>query len=447
MSQTVENQTAEDTAAALITDEQRGALRSALQQVVAQELPEAIRSVVGAIATPSTTVEGEQGAGVQEEFPAAIRSLLVESQSVRSTVPASAKKYSSLYNFSGPNGDRQAYRFGMWCLACATGMETAVKYCDNNNLAIKAFKASHLESKNEAGGFLVPEEFGNDWVDLRERYGVFRRNTRVVPMSSDTRTDPRRTGGLEAYWESEGNAPAESLKSWDRIGLTAKKKMVLAKYSSELSEDAVISIGDDLAGEITYAFELKNDQAAFNGDGTSPYGKIIGVRQRLLDTYTTTGGVGLVLASGNLYNEITLADFNNVVAALPEYAEFNAKWYCSKAFWAGVMQKLIVAAGGVTAMEVMQGVKQRMFLGYPVEVSQVMPKTAANSQIPCVFGDARLASRLGDRRQATIAFSADAAFSTDEILIRGTERNDINWHDVGDATNAGPVVGLIMAAS
>jgi HK97 family phage major capsid protein len=50
------------------------------------------------------------------------------------------------------------------------------------------------EGVNEAGGFLVPEEFGNDLIDLREIYGVFRRNAKMVPMAST----PARTRDAQA---------------------------------------------------------------------------------------------------------------------------------------------------------------------------------------------------------------------------------------------------------
>ncbi len=70
--------------------------------------------------------------------------------------------------------------------------------------------------------------------------------------------------------------------------LTAKKLMVLTKYSNELNEDAVLNIGDDLAGEIAYAFALKEDQCGFLGDGTSTYGGITGVTTALLNVFAGT---------------------------------------------------------------------------------------------------------------------------------------------------------------
>ena len=41
--------------------------------------------------------------------------------------------------------------------------------------------------------------------------------------------------------------------------MVAKKLAALTLWSSELNEDAMISIGDDLAGEIAYAFSQKED--------------------------------------------------------------------------------------------------------------------------------------------------------------------------------------------
>jgi HK97 family phage major capsid protein len=92
-------------------------------------------------------------------------------------------------------------------------------------------------------------------------------------------------------------------------------------------------------------------------------------------------------------------------------------------------------------------------LGYPVEFSQVMPSTEANSQVCAVLGDFSKGAAFGDRQQESIAFSEHATiggenvFERNQIAIRGTERFDIVVHDVGDANDAGPIVGLQTAGS
>lgn len=349
-------------------------------------------------------------------------------------------RYAPIKNFKGEDNEERAYRFGLWFSACATGDNDLIGKAKDLGLVVQ--KAAHNEGSNAAGGFLVPTEFGGDMVDLREEYGVFRKSTKIVPMASDTRTDPRRTGGVTAYFMQESGAGTEALKGWDQISLTAKKLMALVKYTSELAEDAYINIGDDLMGEINYAFALKEDQCGFIGDGGSTYGGIEGILPKLLRVFTTSGGTGLILASGNAYSEIVLADLMKVAGALPQYAERDAKWYCSKRFWEEVIAKIILSAGGVSALELIAGVR-RQFLGYPVEITQVMPSAEANSQVPLILGSLKQGTRMGVRRGTELALSRDAAFTTDEILIRGTERFDINVHDVGETGTAGPIVGLL----
>lgn len=378
------------------------------------------------------------------------------------TIPAECKRFGELKNFvrkeaNGLNPEERAYRFGMWALA-AMGRPKAVQFCQEHGIWLveSATKTAHSEGTDSMGGYLVPEEFGTDMIDLREKYGVVRRIFKKRPMTSDTKTDPRRVTGLTAYFVAENAAGTESNKTWDNVRLTAKDLMVLSRMSNQLNEDAVISIGDDLAGEISYAFTLKEDQCGFIGDGTSTYGGIVGVTTKLITINGVDDGGGMVLASGNLFSEFSLADFNRVVGRIPQYADTdNASWVTHRSFYYGTMQRLELASGGVTSMEVREGSRKPrpLFLGYPVDFSQVMPSADVNSQVAATFGDHALAASFGDRQQDSIAFSdsatigGESVFERNQIAIRGTERFDINVHDLGTATAVGPVVGLISAAS
>lgn len=353
-------------------------------------------------------------------------------------------------SFKGEGAHDRAYGFGMWFLA-TIGNEKAKTFCADNGIEFKV----HSEGVNANGGYLVPHQFENDLIDLRETYGVFRRNAKVVPMTSDTRSDPRRVGGLTAYWAGESDALTQSTKSWDRVQLTAKKLTVLARITSELNEDSVIGIADDLASEIAYAFSQAEDLAGFIGDGTSTYGHITGVSNALLGLSATRAYIaGLYVGTGNLFSELVLADFNGVKAKLPQYAKMRgAKWYCSQAFYYGVMEKLAVAAGGVTEQGIAGGGGGLRFLGDPVEITQAMPTVDASDQVAALYGNLPSAARLGDRRNTTIALSEHSRFANDEVEVRGIERLDIVVHDVGNAHAtagsrvAGPIVGLLMAAS
>ncbi len=354
----------------------------------------------------------------------------------------------------GLTAEAKSYRFGNFCAAILhqqtggmVGNSTSVKRCRDWGYEIKA----QSEGVNTAGGVLVPDEFSNDIIVLREQYGVFRRNARVSQMASDIKRIPRRSGSVTAYWVGEGDTITESQKSWDQVTLVAKKMACLVKYSNELGEDALIDVGNDIADEIAWQFAYQEDLAGFNGDGTSTYGGITGLKgayEALGGTYANHAGMIVMGAAGG-WSSAVMGDLESVVGRLPQYAAArNARWYCSRSFYWNVMLRLALASGGVTEAEVINGGANFRFMGYPVEIAQVMPTATATNQICAYFGDLGLASKFGDRRQLTIAISEHLNFAEDQIALRGTERIDINVHDVGNTSAtlalrvAGPIIAL-----
>jgi HK97 family phage major capsid protein len=367
---------------------------------------------------------------------------------------ARAARVTGVRNFTGEDAELRAYRFGMWALAGPVArylgdapagvVKRAQEFCIAQGIPLER---AHSKKDNTSGGVLVPVEFSADILDLRERYGVFRRNAYVIGMMSDRKQVLRRAGEMEAYPVGDGQTIPESQMNWDAIGLNAHKIATLAKFESEVSEDSITSFGDELAGEIARAMAKFEDRAGFTGDGTEAFHGITGVVTKLRELDVTVANIaGLAEASGNLWSEITLEDMRKVISLVPDSAdEQNTKWYCSRKFFAEVMLRL----SGETILQ------RKIFLGYPVEVTQVMPRKEANSQIACLFGDLHQAATFGDRRKPTFAITDSNRddFATDLLTIRGTERIDIVVHGVGNASaeeeerEAGPIVGLIMQAS
>ena len=367
------------------------------------------------------------------------------------------KRWGTLKHISRVNScadpELEAYKFGRWAAACM-GHKKSLDYCNNHGLHTKA----HLETVNSQGGFLVPEEFSNTLISLREEYGVFRRNAKIEPMSSDTKRVPKRSATLTAHFVGEATAGTESTQTFQSVQLVAKKLMVLTSVSNELNEDALLNLGDSVAGEISYAQALKEDECGFMGDGTSTYGGIVGILNSV-NNVSSNAGVTTASAATNRYPQhIVIGDLHSLMATLPAYADSpRCKFYMHKSIWNGVCEKLIYAVGGTSAREFSQGNQGISFLGYPVELTQVMPDntesganaadgqaTALARRFPMIFGDLTMAAAFGDRRENTIAFSDSAlnAFEQDEIVVRGTERFDIQCHSPGTSAEAGPVVGL-----
>lgn len=385
-------------------------------------------------------------------------------------VPASARRI-QVKNFKsdpvgtigGMSAHEKAYGFGMFLLATIGGNAKAQMWCAEHGINTKA----QAENSNTAGGFLVPPEFDGDIIDLRESFGVFRAFAKRSTMTSDTKNVPRRTGGVTAYFTTDNVAVQDSTKNWGQVSLTAKKLMALVLYSSELNEDSIIELGDDLAREIAYAFAQKEDACGFIGDGSAQYSGIIGVTNALLNLSATHAQIaGLVLGSGAAFGGLTLPNFTAMLGLLPQYADMrnrfvgpgsptiistDVRWFTHRSFYYNVMLTIALEAGGVTEKEVLESYTKPMFLGYPVEFAQILPSQSASGIVPCLFGNLALAALFGDRRETTIAMSDQWQFGNDQLAIKGTERFDINVHDVGNANATanlrvpGPMIGLLTS--
>lgn len=101
----------------------------------------------------------------------------------------------------------------------------------------------------------------------------------------------------------------------------------------------------------------------------------------------------------------------------------------------------------VSAVAEIEGKRQLNFFGDPVEITPSMPRTEDDSQVCCLFGDMRLASTHGTRKDVEIVESHHANFLTKQVAVMGSQRHDVNHHSLGDANTAGPMVGLITPAA
>lgn len=343
------------------------------------------------------------------------------------------------------SSEQQAYGMGLALMAAKGGAAGAAAV---ERLAALGYGQKDMLTTTQAnGGFIVPTALSNEIINLAESYGVARKNMRVVPMPAPTMTVPRVTGRLTAAPVGESVAYGTGAITGGMVELVARKWGVTVPVSVELSDAAIIAIGDLFGFEAARAFAYAEDAALFNGDGTSTYNTIKGLKGVFTDLVVASAA-GMQLATGNLATEVTAADLQGVIAKLPAYAYAGAKWYCSAWAKALVFDRLIMAAGGVTGAELSAGTSPK-FMGFPVEVTQVLPASDVNSQILLYFGDLNSAAKFGQPTGSGIAISVSdqERFSEDMQVWKAREWFDIKVHDVGSTTAAGAVVGLYMAGS
>ncbi|MBW8017071.1 MAG: phage major capsid protein [Planctomycetes bacterium] len=335
--------------------------------------------------------------------------------------------------------------FGLYVLSAVAGSEKATEM-----LVAKGYKLERdfNEQDNTEGGIFAPTQFIDTLIMLIDSYGKFRQNVNVYPMSSDSASAPMLTDLLEVYCPSAGVAATKSDAGFKPVGLGAKEWVTYCAIDKNLDEDAAISIGNLVGELIAMAFALKEDTIGFNGDGTSTYFNYVGIIGKL---NATASLAGVVEGTGSTWASLTMGDFSKLLGRVPEYADdgINLKWYCTRAFYFEIMEKLALAAGGTAAAEILTNSNSRTkyFRGYEVVFIHVMPKVTAVSQICCVFGNLKLGVWLGDRRKMTIESSTEALFTQRQIAIMGTERIAITVFGEGTTTVAGPICALKTKAS
>lgn len=378
----------------------------------------------------------------QDEFNAGGASMATVRESDTGSRVEIVRSYGKMQAFKNDSrGQLDAYRAGQWLSATLYGNANSAEWCRKNGVGVRSALSGGV---NTSGGALVPVELERAIIDLRETYGLFRRVCQVNPMSSDTLSIPRRTGGLSAYFVGDGVAGTESDAGWDSVNLVAKKLMVLTRMSSEVSEDAIINLADTMAMEIAYAFAVKEDACGFNGDGSQTYGGITGVLVKALQSAHSKAKVACITPHNKL-DEVDANDLLNLMGAIPQYAKPGSAWYCSPSAQELVFNAIKIAGGGTTR-DMLADSDVPRFLGYPINVTPVMaddPSADYNGAVMIGFGNLRQAVTMGDRRGIRVALSNDQYFSEDQIAIKGTERFDINVHDLGSTTVKSPFAVLV----
>lgn len=269
------------------------------------------------------------------------------------------------------------------------------------------------------------------------------------PMTSDTMSFSRAIGGMRARKTSaRSNVPSQNTTVVP-VNLTAYSWDIFTSYPKDFNADALVSYAELLVMDMRDGFTIAFEEDGFIGDGTDAYDNEMGIATLLKSINGVDDGGGLVLGSGNAgdgWSGLTKDNFLKLFGQARYVQQGQGKAYGSNEFFWQVIAPIISDAGGRTMMETQSGFKMNIF-GVPYEVVHTMPRVAGNSQIPMVYGDLRSSSTLGVRSQLTIDTSEHVLFRSKEIGVLASNRYAMNNHTLGDATNAGPVVGLITPAA
>jgi len=385
--------------------------------------------------------EAELRAVVEKAAPAPAAAPVAE-QPKKTEIRAIYPHHTSLRAFNdGPEAVESAYRCGRWLRATVFKNADDIRWCRDHGVEARALN----EGSNSAGGALVPEEFANRVIRLVETYGTFPGAAESVSMSRDTMVIPKRLSGTTAYFVGEGSSVTESEPTYGNVSLVAKKLAVGCRMSTEVVEDAFISIADATAQEFSTSLAYRIDLCGWLGDGTSQYGGINGIVNKVNDG-THTASVVSAAAGNTGFETLDVEDFLAAMGKLPLYARQGAAWYVSPAGYAASIARLKYAAGGNTVDNLGRDAGES-FLGYPVRMVHVLNSTlgADSNKVKVLFGNMNLSSIYARRRDFSVRLFDQVYATTDQLLLQGTMRFDINHHSLGTTSEVGPVIALKSA--
>lgn len=325
-------------------------------------------------------------------------------------------------------------------------------YSDHENvhaarkrLSANAATKQYATSPNAAGGALLATEFYPDLIRNVSEYGVSRRLARVIPMSEQTTILPVMTGRHTLSYPTEGAAiTASTGVSYRNVQLNARDGSTIVKVSRRLVQDSSLNFMDEAFREIARAIAYTEDYCLFSANGEAAYGGMIGLVSRFTNgsPLTITTAAGRVAGGGN-WGAHAMSNLAELFGKIPDYARPNAVFTCTPEA-TQILHRIGMAQGGVTYAETVNNGYVMKFYGRPVIENNMMNSSSdtGTTTIDIMYGDFSRAALIGDRMGVEIDVSDQRYWDENNIGVRGIIRHHVNVHDVGDATNRGPVAYL-----
>jgi HK97 family phage major capsid protein len=224
-----------------------------------------------------------------------------------------------------------------------------------------------------AGGFLVPDEFERQLLQIIEAENVFRGLATIITTGSGTREIPVEADYGTATWLGENATFTESDATFSQKTLNAYKLGTLIKVSEELMNDAFFNVSNYIAGAFGRRFGRAEEAAFINGDGVN---KPRGV---LLDASAgKTGATGQTTS-------VTADDLIDVYHALKRPYRSKADWLLADSTVKAI-RKLKDADGQYLWQPGIAAGQPDRILNRPVVVSDEVPAMAASAK-SILFGD------------------------------------------------------------
>ena len=280
------------------------------------------------------------------------------------------------------------------------------------------------EGTDSEGGFLVPEEWRPNLIQMLETYGVARRECTILPMSREELVMPKLTNGVQTYWIGEGKTIPNTQPSFGELRLVAKKLAALVPMTSELLADTAIEIANLLLTLFAQAIAKEEDRVVFTGDVSGASDPFDGVM-------ADPDVAAYTLASGSTsFANIDFDDMTDIIASVTPTVSAGAKWYMHRTVFNLLRKQHSLTYDGTSKssdnsyiFSSPNGSDPGMIWSYPYELVETMPSVSDDAVATpfMIFGNMKH-YYIADRQKLSIARSEHVGFAQDKIYLRVIQR-------------------------
>lgn len=284
---------------------------------------------------------------------------------------------------------------------------------------------AYQEKVPDQGGFLVPEEYRSQILQLSLGQAIVRPRAQVFPMSTATLSVPvvdettrvgSVLGGVVVYRTEEGAELTASDAKFGRIKFEASKQTALAELTNELLKD-VPALSSWIDQNIPAALAYAEDADYIGGNGAGmPLGALHANNTALIVVAKETSQTASTIVLQNVLGMIARfgGNYNRAVwLASPD--ALKEIYTMGLTVGTGGSAVMISPGGGTDAPAL-------TLFGRPLIFSEMAP-AALGTQ-----GDLSLVDYgwygIGDRQAVTVDMSAHVKFTSDKTVVRAIARND-----------------------
>lgn len=192
---------------------------------------------------------------------------------------------------------------------------------DMQEFQAKYGKANYAEGSGSTGGYLVPEEFEAELMQIARDESFALKNCAVYEMGTDNKKVPKEGSLVQVAWHDEAADISDGEGTFGEIDLVAKRLDGMATVSNELLQDAAFDLAGVLTEQFATATGLEVDNQVLNGTG-SPFNGVA----------TSIAGASVVMAGGDTnFEDIVADDFSKMMSLLRAGYLKDAKFVINRA--------------------------------------------------------------------------------------------------------------------